>query len=66
MGISTREICRPLLSTDNEGDLPENLLQTTPPTSGNYPSSDPSELGYPEQSKYRQMPAISLASEDDY
>jgi hypothetical protein len=66
--FNTGDLSTPLPPTnsDNEGDLPKNLLQTTPPTPGIYPSSDPSELGYPEQSKYRQMPAISLASEDDY
>jgi hypothetical protein len=66
--FNTGDLSTPLPPTnsDNEGDLRENLLQTTPPTPGNYSSSDPSELGYPEQSKYRQMPAMSLASEDDY
>ena len=65
--FNTGDLSTPLppMNSDNEGDLPENLLQTTPPTPGNYPSSDPSELAYLQQSKYQQMPAISLASEDD-
>ncbi len=52
--------------SDNEGDLPENLLRTTPPTPGNYPEPDPLELDDPPQSKYRAPVAFSLNEGDDY
>ena len=51
---------------DDQGALPNELREGTPPETGNNPEPDPLELAYPQRPKYQQMPAISLASEDDY
>jgi hypothetical protein len=50
---------------DNEGDLPKDLLRATPPSPGNYPLDDPSEMDVPSQPKYRNPAAVSLNEADD-
>jgi hypothetical protein len=49
---------------DNEGDLPQHLLQATPPPPGNYPVSNPVELSNLEKPKYQQPAAVSLNADE--
>ena len=51
---------------DAEGDLPKQLLRTTPPSPGTYPLDDPAEMDVPSQPKFRAPVAVSLNEADDY
>ena len=63
-GGELHEVAPP--NTDNEGELPKDLLRATPPSPGNYPLDDPAELDEPPQSKYRPPVAVSLNEADEY